>query len=58
LKNDVIPKLGLKLFSDIEKKLPEEVKAFNKLFPDVKTAAILEKEILKRVTFIKTTFTL
>ena len=56
LKNDVIPKLALKLFADIDKKLPEEVKAFQERFVGVKTAEILYAEINKRKNFLTNIF--
>lgn len=56
LKEDVLPKLALKLLSDIEKILPKNIQDLNKRFPDVKTASILEKEIIKRVAFFQNTF--
>lgn len=58
LKEDVLPKMALKLLNDIEKKLPKLVEEFNERFPDVKTGKVLEKEILKRVAFFKKIFTL
>ena len=58
LKEDVLPKMALKLLNDIEKKLPKLVEEFYERFPDVKTGKVLEKEILKRVAFFKKIFTL
>ena len=56
LKEDVLPKLALKLLSDIEKMLPKLVEEFKERFPDVKTGATLEKEIKKRVAFFQKIF--
>lgn len=56
LKEDVLPKMALKLLNDIEKKLPKLVEEFNVRFPDVKTAVTLEKEIKKRVAFFQKLF--
>lgn len=58
LRDDVIPKLALKLLNDIEKHTPRLVGEFNERFPEVKTGKVLEKEILKRVAFFKKIFTL
>lgn len=57
LKDDYLPKLGLKLLIDIEKHLPNIAEVFNERFPEVKTGKIIEKEILKRVAFFKKIFT-
>lgn len=56
LKADVLALLALKLLSEIEKKLPKNIQEFNDRFPDVKTAATLEKEIIKRVAFFQKVF--
>jgi serine/threonine-protein kinase HipA len=56
LKEDVLPKLALKLLSDIEKMLPKNTREFNEHFSEVKTAATLEKEIKKRITFFQKIF--
>ncbi len=56
LKSDVIPKLAMKLLSDVEKKLPGLFAGFNERFADVKTANIIEKEIHKRVAFFQKLF--
>ena len=45
LKEDVLPKMALKILSDVGKKLPKLVEEFKERFPEVKTAATLEKEI-------------
>ena len=58
LKNDVIPKQALKLFADIDKKLPQEIEAFKERFIDVKTADVLSKEIKKRMSFFSKIFKL
>jgi serine/threonine-protein kinase HipA len=58
LKDEVIPKLALKLLNDIEKYYPKLLEEFNDRFLDVKTGKVLEKEILKRVGFFKKIFTL
>jgi serine/threonine-protein kinase HipA len=57
LRDDVIPKLALKLLNDIQKHTPQLVGDFNERFPNVKTGKILEKEILKRAAFFKKIFT-
>jgi serine/threonine-protein kinase HipA len=57
LKDDVIPRLALKLLNDIEKHYPKMLEEFNDRFPHVKTGKVLEKEILKRVAFFKKIFT-
>lgn len=56
LKEDIIPKQALRLLNDIEKKLPQLVKEFAAQFPGVKTAEILEKEIIKRKKFFRKIF--
>lgn len=56
LKEDVLPKMALKTLSEIEKQLPKLVEKFKERFPDVKTAATLEKEIKKRVVFFQKLF--
>jgi serine/threonine-protein kinase HipA len=53
LKEDVFPKLALRLLGEINNKLPKHVQEFNERFPDVKTATTLEKEIRRRVTFFQ-----
>jgi serine/threonine-protein kinase HipA len=58
LRDDVIPKLATKLLLDIEKHYPRLLEDFTERFPDVKTGKVLEKEILKRVAFLKKIFTL
>lgn len=58
LKDDYLPKLGLKLLIDIEKRLPEITQEFNQRFPEVEIGKILENEILKRVAFFKKIFAL
>lgn len=57
LKEDVISKQALKVLERIDKKLPKNVREFNKRFPEVKTAGTLEKEIKKRVAFFQKIFT-
>jgi serine/threonine-protein kinase HipA len=56
LKDDYLPKLALKLLADIDKQSTEIFEEFNDRFSQVKTGKILEKEILKRVTFFKKCF--
>jgi len=56
LKEDVLPKISLKLLSEIEKMLPRAIYEFNERFPDVKTAANLGTEIRKRVAFFQKIF--
>ncbi len=56
LKEDVLPKIALKLLNDIEKKHPKLVEEFDVRFPEVKTAVTLEKEIKKRVVFLQKIF--
>jgi serine/threonine-protein kinase HipA len=56
LRDDVIPKLALKLLNDIENQYPKLLEEFNERFPEVKTGKVLEKEILKRVAFFKKIF--
>lgn len=56
LKDDYLPKLGIKLLGVIEKRLPEIIEKFNVRFPNVKTGKTLEKEILKRTEFFKKIF--
>lgn len=56
LKEDVLLKLALKTLIDIEKQLPRLVEEFKERFPDVKTAATLEKEIKKKVAFFQKIF--
>ena len=58
LRDDVIPRLALKVLNDIEKHTPKLFEEFNERFPDVKTGRLLEKEILKRGAFSKKIFTL
>lgn len=58
LKDDVIPKLGVKLLNDIEKHLSRLVEECSNQFPDVKTSKVLEKEIIKRIAFFRKIFTL
>jgi len=57
LRDDVIPKIALKLLNDIEKHTPKLTGEFNVRFPDVKTGKVLEKEILKRAAFFRKIFT-
>ena len=56
LKEDVLPKMALKLLSDVGKKLPKLVEEFKERFPEVKTAATLEKEIKKLIAFFQKLF--
>jgi serine/threonine-protein kinase HipA len=56
LKNDVIRKQALKLFANIDKKLPLEIEAFQERFIDVKTADVISKEIKKRMSFFSKIF--
>ncbi len=51
LSEAVLPKLALKLLNEIEKNIPESVDEFNRRFINVNTAAILAKEIKKRIGF-------
>lgn len=58
LREDVIPKLATKVLLDVEKHYPGLLEEFTERFPEVKTGKVLEKEILKRVSFFKKIFTL
>lgn len=56
LKDEVLPKMAMKLLNETERQLPKHAQEFNERFPDVKTAVILEKEIQKRVAFFQKIF--
>ena len=46
MRDDVIPKLAIKLLLEVEKHYPRLLEDFNERFPDVKTGKVLEKRFL------------